>query len=95
MTEKVRLTKSAVKSDIESGCTRKALADKYGLPVTQMNAAIEIMGLKGLRAKKVLFEIVEETQEMQEPAIEEPVEIGVEGLVRDEVQSIDKYMSLD
>lgn len=63
MQERVKLTKTQVLSDIESGMSRKEIAEKYGLPATQMNKAISLMGLSGIRAKKVLFEIVEDEVE--------------------------------
>lgn len=73
MREKVRLTKRDVTTDIkEHGLTRKELAEKYGLPVTQMNKALKFMGLDKVKASKIMFEIVEEDEHNE--SLEEPLE---------------------
>jgi hypothetical protein len=62
MIERVQLSKRNVTADILSGMSRKDLAEKYNLPMSQMKAAIEALGLTGMRAKKVMFEIVSDDE---------------------------------
>jgi len=73
---KIKITKSQVENDILNGFTRKELAEKYGVPQTQITALINALGLKGVRARKFMFEIVEEdelvTNEVEETTVEEP-----------------------
>lgn len=72
---KIKITKSQVENDILNGFTRKELAEKYDVPQTQITALINALGLKGVRAKKFMFEIVEEdelvTNEAEETTVEE------------------------
>lgn len=73
---KIKITKSQVENDILNGFTRKDLAEKYDVPQTQITALINALGLKGVRARKFMFEIVEEdelvTNEEEETTVEEP-----------------------
>ena len=46
MKERVKLTVSGLKSDLENGLTRKDLCEKYNLPITQINRAMLSAGLK-------------------------------------------------
>lgn len=64
----VKLTKSGLRKDIEMGLKRAEIAEKYGLAITQINAAIEQAGLKGMRAKTIKFELVDD----EDVAPEEP-----------------------
>jgi len=64
MTEKVKLSKKNVHADMLKGLSRKELAEKYNLPMSQMKAAIEALGLTGVRAKKIMFEIVPDEEEI-------------------------------
>lgn len=71
-TNRVVLKKSELKKDLmERGLSREEMAEKYGLPKTQMNKAIDQAGLKGVRTRKVDFifdneeEIEERTEENQ------------------------------
>ena len=57
---KIKVTKEEVQALIENGTTRKDLAAHYGVSVLQVNKLIERLGLKGVKAKKFDFEIVEE-----------------------------------
>lgn len=74
--KKIKITKSQVENDILNGFTRKELAEKYDVPQTQITALINALGLKGVRARKFMFEIVEEdelvTNEAEETTVEEP-----------------------
>lgn len=71
--QRVQLSKKSVMSAIEAGMTRKELAKTYGLPTIQMQKAITALGLGGVRAKKVMFEIVPDEEEMQEEIVRESV----------------------
>ena len=79
MQERVKLSKRDVLAQIEAGMTRKEIAEIYGLPVVQMNKAITALGLSGVRAKKVMFEIVPDQEEIEE----------MQELVRESVPSIE------
>lgn len=73
---KIKITKSQVENDILNGFTRKELAEKYDVPQTQITALINALGLKGVRARKFMFEIVEEepvTTQAEETVSEESV----------------------
>lgn len=71
--QRVQLSKKSVMSAIEAGMTRKELAETYGLPMIQMQKAITALGLGGVRAKKVMFEIVPDEEEMEEELVRESV----------------------
>ena len=66
MMNRVKLTVSGLTSDIESGLTRKAMSDKYGLPSTQLSQAIKKAGLQGKRAKSVKFELIDDTSVVEQ-----------------------------
>ncbi len=62
--EKVQLTKSGLLKDITvDGLSRAEMAKKYGLPVSQLLAAVKQAGLKDKKAKRVLFELTDDTIE--------------------------------
>lgn len=65
---KIKITKAALVQDIENGLKRKEIAEKYGVPVTQVSKLIKILGLTGKRASNFMFEIVEEAPTVQEDA---------------------------
>lgn len=85
--EKVKLSKKGLAQDIENGLTRKEIADKYGLVQGQIKKAIEMAGLKGVKAKTVKFEFIEDEEVIEEsPAITEsfdvnPTESNIEGVL--------------
>ena len=56
--EKVKLTVNGLKSDIESGLTRKELSNKYGISNSQIAKAINKAGLNGKRATADKFELI-------------------------------------
>lgn len=59
--EKVKLTVNGLKSDIESGLTRKELSNKYGISNSQIAKAINKAGLKGKRATADKFELIDDS----------------------------------
>ena len=59
--EKVKLTVNGLKSDIESGLTRKELSNKYGISNSQIAKAITKAGLKGKRATADKFELIDDS----------------------------------
>lgn len=71
--ERVELRPSQVKEQIESGMKRSELAEFYGLSMQQMAEAINEMGLKGIRAKKKAYVIINEdvVDDMPNTVIEE------------------------
>lgn len=80
---KIKITKSQVENDILNGFTRKELAEKYGVPQTQITALINALGLKGVRARKFMFEIVEEDEVITNEVVEEVEELSEESEVND------------
>lgn len=77
--EIVKLSKSGLKQDIECGMKRTDMATKYGLPITQLNKAVTQAGLKGVRAKTIRFEFVDDEPEIEETSeeVQEIVETPV------------------
>lgn len=59
--EKVKLTVNGLKSDIESGLTRKELSNKYGISNSQIAKAINKAGLKGKRATADKFVLIDDS----------------------------------
>lgn len=57
---KVSLSESGLKADLDLGLSRKAMAEKYNLPVVQIKKALEQAGFKNLKAKKQYFELVKD-----------------------------------
>ena len=77
MKERVKLTVSGLKSDLENGLTRKDLCEKYNLPITQINRAMLSAGLKWAKAKTIGFELVDDTIIPEViPTVAEVVEAG-------------------
>jgi len=68
--ERVKLSKTGLAKDVENGLTRKEIANKYGLVQGQLNRAMVQAGLKGVKAKTVKFEFVEEDEATEEVAEE-------------------------
>lgn len=68
--ERVKLSKVGLAKDVENGLTRKEIANKYGLVQGQLNRAMVQAGLKGVKAKTVKFEFVEEDEATEEVAEE-------------------------
>jgi len=73
---KVQLSKKGLAQDVEMGLTRKEIANKYGLVQGQLNKAMVMAGLKGVKAKTVKFEFVDDEESTEEvmdvPVREEP-----------------------
>lgn len=63
---KVKLSKKGLAQDIENGMTRPEMAEKYGLVQGQLNKAIAMAGLKGVKAKTVKFEFVDDEEPIKE-----------------------------
>lgn len=63
---KVQLSKKGLAQDIENGMTRPEMAEKYGLVQGQLNKAITMAGLKGVKAKTVKFEFVDDEEPIEE-----------------------------
>ena len=61
MKEVVKMTKSGVLEDINNGLTRKEMAEKYNLSPQQISKALNKVGLKGVKAKSIKFEIIDDT----------------------------------
>lgn len=59
--EKVRLTITGLTADVTTGLSRKEISEKYGLAPTQIKKAMDMAGLKGIRAKVDKFELVDDT----------------------------------
>lgn len=64
--EIVKLSKKELREDIESGMKRPQIAEKYQLPVNQVNKAIKMAGLNGMRAKTVKFEFIDDEEPIEE-----------------------------
>lgn len=73
---KVQLSKKGLTQDVENGLTRKEIAEKYGLVQGQLNKAMQMAGLKGVRAKTVKFEFVEDEEVGNEDVVESPIMEG-------------------
>lgn len=57
----VKLTKSGLLADKNSGLTNPEMAKKYNLAVTQITKALKMAGIVNIKAKaKAKFEIVED-----------------------------------
>lgn len=58
MIEKIKLTRSGLTADVNSGMRRQEMAEKYGLPVGQIKKACDMAGLKNIKPKsdKFIFE---------------------------------------
>lgn len=69
---KVQLSKKGLAQDVEMGLTRKEIANKYGLVQGQLNKAMVMAGLKGVKAKTVKFEFVEDEEAVHEEIMELP-----------------------
>ena len=67
---KVQLSKKGLAQDVENGLTRREIAAKYNLAPTQISKAMTQAGLKGVKAKTVKFEFVEEDEATEEVAEE-------------------------
>jgi len=70
--EIVKLSKRGLREDIESGMKRPQIAEKYQLPVTQVNKAIKMAGLNGMRAKTIKFELVDDEEIVEINEIPQP-----------------------
>jgi len=68
--ERIKLSKKGLAQDVEMGLTRKEIANKYGLVQGQLTKAMNLAGLKGVKAKTVKFEFVEEDDATEEVAEE-------------------------
>jgi hypothetical protein len=56
--KKVVLTKEGLENDLKNeGLTRLEMAQKYGIPASQIKKALKMVGLEGVKATRVLFEI--------------------------------------
>jgi transposase-like protein len=74
MKERVKLTVSGLTADIENGLTRPEIAEKYGLNTQQLAKAMKQAGLIGKKAKKVAFELVDDT--VESPTVQQVIEAG-------------------
>lgn len=61
--ERIKLTVKGLTKDVDDGLTRKEIAAKYGLAQTQISKAMDMAGLKGVRAKSVKFELIDDGEE--------------------------------
>lgn len=73
---KVQLTKSGLIADLDSGMKRKEIAEKYGLPVGQINRAMSKVGLKGKRPSMDKFEIIDDERETPSGVVQPPQEFN-------------------
>ena len=80
---RVVLTKAGLEDDIKvKGLTRKEMANKYGIPVTQIKKALSMVGLDGVKPTRVLFEIADvapttevvDVPQCPSPAVQDVVE---------------------
>ena len=71
---KVKLTKSGLMQDLENGLTRPEMAEKYSLNIQQLSRAMKQANLLGRRAKKSVFELIDDTVEM--PTVQQVVDAG-------------------
>lgn len=71
---KVKLTKSGLIQDLENGLNRSEMSEKYGLNLQQLQKAMRQANLLGRRAKKSVFELIDDTVEM--PTIQQVVDAG-------------------
>lgn len=67
--ERIKLTVKGLTKDVEDGLTRKEIAAKYGLAQTQISKAMDMAGLKGVRAKSVKFELIDDEEDIETPEI--------------------------
>lgn len=74
MSEQVVIVPSVLKEQVESGWKKKALADHYGLPMTQMTQALKQQGLTIRKFHQPKFVFAEEVVE----AVAETVEVVAE-----------------
>lgn len=63
MSEPVAITKKDLAEKVEQGWKKDALAEHYGLPVTQMTKALKQAGLTIRKFHKPKFVFVEESEE--------------------------------
>lgn len=67
----ITITKSQLIADVESGLKRPEIAEKYGLPLNQVQKLMKIAGLKTKRANNPKFEFVDDTV-VSEPETDTP-----------------------
>lgn len=61
--KRVVLTRKELTEDITvRGLTRPEMSKKYGIPVGQINKALDQIGLKGKKPPKVSFTIVDDNE---------------------------------
>lgn len=73
MSTPVRITKSDLIEKVEAGWKRDALAEHYGIPVTQMATALKQAGLRIRKFHKPKFELIDdvEIEEIEEASFTE------------------------
>lgn len=64
MSEPVRITKQDLEEKVQAGWKKDALAEHYGLPMTQMTQALKQAGLKIRKFHRPKFELVDEAEEL-------------------------------
>lgn len=69
MAETVKIIPSVLREQVDAGWKKKALAEHYGLPMTQMTTALRQLGLTIRKFHAPKFEFVEETVEQTEEAV--------------------------
>lgn len=68
----VTITKSQLIADVESGLKRPEIAEKYGLPLNQVQKLMKIAGLKTKRANNLKFKFIDDTTIVSEPESKAP-----------------------
>jgi len=70
MNEVIKITKSQLIADVESGMKRTDIAEKYNLPLNQVQKLMKIAGLKTKRASSPKFIFEDDTIQENIPEME-------------------------
>ena len=84
----VEIKKSILTQQVEEGWKRKALAEHYGLPETQMAQVLKNAGLKIRKFHAPKYQLVDDTtEEVNDEAIGEDVNTLTESVVEEVVET--------
>ena len=84
-----QITISDLKSKVDEGWKKQALADYYGLPMTQMTKLLQTAGLKIRKFHAPLYELIDDTVVAEVPVtevVEDMNPIAVDMEVQNEVE---------
>jgi hypothetical protein len=86
MSEPVRITKQDLEEKVQAGWKKDALAEHYGLPMTQMTQALKQAGLKIRKFHRPKFELVDEVEEPASHPYEQE-EVNMEATAVEDIET--------